>query len=428
MEYRGTVSESLEPTFENVTNQFVTTTMYKLLYSKEIPNFRMRFFEPEAMEFIKQILDKYSKQGKFSERKATEILKGLEEKNDFREEHPVMTINNYREFFEQLRQFYEEQINMFFKRTGFSSFHSYEMVNCFELIWLRATPEDFNDPETFLKKQVQMARDKTFQKYDEEVCLGKMPSLDNNILCIQNKVARIWDESSQEMHITIYDREYYQHKEWFNRPHYTLPVIRYGVFEQDGKKICRIGSIQNKELDEEQTDISKKVNRAKYKVNKGTSEQDRENVEPKNLITLSIFVDLLSREGITDIEVPAMYVLDHEWHKKIGDRMMKEFKSRWPTDNINESDTERYMRERKHLERTYGNQDLISEIKSERFMKTFTRLLQHYPNGEIFSYPTELDSSYHITIPQVKNKSEINGSLLQEMYSLVENQYSDIEI
>lgn len=428
MEYRGTVAESLEPTFENVTNQFVTTTMYKLLYSKEIPNFRMRFFEPEAMEFIKQILDKYSKQGKFSERKAAEILKGLEVKNDFDEEQPVMIINDYREFFEQLRQFYEEQINMFFKRTGFSSFHSYEMVNCFELIWLRATPEDFNDPETFLRKQVQMARDKTFQKYDEETSLGKLPSLDNNILCVQNKVARIWDESSQEMHISIYDKEYYDKKGLRYRPHYTLPVIRYGVFERDGKKVCRIGSIQNKEQDREKSEVSKRVNKAKYKVNEGVSQEDTQKIEPKSLIALSIFVNLLNQEGITDIEVPGMYVLDYEFHEKMSAKMIRDFNSRWREDYLIKENPERYIREREQMERTYGKEDLVSEIKSERFMIIFNRLLQHYPTGKVNSYPTEADCCYHITIPKIKSKNEINGAILQEMYGLVEKQYSDIEI
>lgn len=48
------------------------------------------------------------------------------------------------------------------------------------------------------------------------------------------------------MEITIYDKQYYDNKELWNRPHYTLPVIRYGIYEKENRKICSIGSIQDK--------------------------------------------------------------------------------------------------------------------------------------------------------------------------------------
>lgn len=429
MNYEGAVSERLKPTLKNVTNEFITSTMYRLLYSEEIPNFKVRFTESEAMEFIRGILREYTTTyGEFATRKSQEILKGLEEKADQNEEILVMVINSYQEFFEQLRQFYEQHIRLFFKRTGHSSFHSYAMKNCFELIWLRMMPEDFNDPEAFLRKQVQMIKDNTFEKYDEETCLGKARFLGDNVLCIQNKVARIWDESSQEMHIIIYDKDYYHRKELFNRPHYELPVIRYGIFEKDGKKVCCIASIQNKEDEQSKDATHKKVDRAKYKVNKGMAEVDMEKVEPKSLIAMSIFVNLLNQEGITEIEVPSMYVLDEEYHIKRSEKLIKEFRDRWPSQEVIEQDKKRYDREKRYLDRTYGKEELISEIKSERFIRIFNRLLQHYPSGEVKSYPSELDSCYHISIPRIKRKSEIKNEVLQELYGMVEKQYSDIEI
>ena len=48
--------------------------------------------------------------------------------------------------------------------------------------------------------------------------------------------------------------------------------------------------------------------------------------------------------------------------------------------------------------------------------------------GSVDSYPTELDSNYHITIPKIKSKREINSELLQEMYGLVAKQYEEIQI
>ena len=119
-----------------------------------------------------------------------------------------------------------------------------------------------------------MIKDTTFDKYDKETYLGKLDFLDNNIICIKNGIARTWDETSREIEITIYDKKYYNNAKLFDRPHYTLPVIRYGIYEKDGKKICYIGSIQNKSDDYKESDLKKKVNRKKYKVNDGVPEEE----------------------------------------------------------------------------------------------------------------------------------------------------------
>ena len=79
-----------------------------------------------------------------------------------------MVIHSYQDFFELLRQFYEQDIELYFERTGFDSFPSYEQTNCFEQLWLRATPEDFTDPEQFLKKSVILLKDHTLDKYNKE--------------------------------------------------------------------------------------------------------------------------------------------------------------------------------------------------------------------------------------------------------------------
>ena len=427
MEFAGNVSETLKPTYENVTKEFIESTLYTLLYNKSKTNFRMRFEEPEAMKYITEVLQESAKGGTYWERKSQEILKGLSKSEDLDDDTPVMVIRDYKAFFEGLTELCEQNVHQHFKRTKNSTFPWYERTNCMEEVWLRMAPEDFNDPEKFLRMQVQMAKDTTFNKYDKETCLGQSKILGENYICIQNKVARTWDEASQEMEITIYDKEHY-HKE--NRryiPNYKLPVVRYGIYEKDGHKICRIFSIQNTDTNQELNVVHKKVDRAKYKVNSGISEQDTEKVEPKNLIALSIFINLLNMEGITEIEAQGVYILDYEFHEKRNRRLIKDFNERW-TDEKKQEQPDMYIREKTYLDKSYGKEELISEIKTERFAKTFDRLLEHYPMGRVDSYPTEADSNYHITIPKIKSKSEINSELLQEMYGLVAKQYDDIQI
>lgn len=272
MENRS-IAESLKPTFENVTRKFIVETMYDILFNEELPNFKFEFREDEAIEFIEKVLESCTREYDFYKERAKKILESIKNKINGNEILPVMIVKDYKEFFEQLRKYYEQDIKLYFKRIGETAFPVYEQDNCFEQIWLRATPDDFNNPESFLKKQVQMITDNTLEKYDKETCLGKLEILNDNLICIRNGIARTWDENLREVEIRIYDKKYYNNIELFNRPHYTLPLIRYGIYEKDGKKVCYIGSIQNRvtslayrEIEKSQ-EVNKDIERKKYKVN-----------------------------------------------------------------------------------------------------------------------------------------------------------------
>lgn len=427
-----TIADCWLPTFENVSREFIIDSLGKILCSDEIPNFKFEFREKEAIEFIENIIKQYTNSFKDSEyekeiqARYEKIFYIIKQKTNENSEQPVMVVKDYEKFFEYLRQAYERHIELYFQRRKDSTgFNRWEKNNFFEQIWLRATPNDFNNPEEFLKKQAEMIKDTTFEKYDEEIYLGKLECLNNHIICIKNGIARTWDENFRQMEITIYDKEHYNNKELWNRPHYTLPVIRYGIYEKDNKKICSIGSIQDKNGRTEQNHLKKKIDRQKYKVNKDIPEEYTWKVEPKNVIALSIFINLLHREGITDIEVPSMYVLDHEYHRKRNKYLLKEFKQEWIREDIwerqkREKYPEEYKEAYKSFLKTFRKQDLISEIKTERLLLTARRLLNHYSKANVTAYPEEVDNYMHMQIPIVKDATEINGDILKEFYKLVQ--------
>lgn len=433
-----TIAESLKPTFENVTREFITDTLYKILFSDEFPNFKFDFREDEAIEFIEKTLQNYRDGFKDEslvqelKEKHKKILQQIKDKQNDNTTQPVMIVNDYREFFELLRQFYERDIELYFLRTQMSGFAVYEKNNCFEQIWLRATPDDFNNSEEFLKRQVEMIRDRTFEKYDKETYLGKLDFLDNNVICIKNEIARTWDENSREIVIKIYDKKYYNNTQLFIRPHCTLPVIRYGIYEKDGKKVCSIGSIQNrvnsladKEIYDKQ-EVNRKVERKKYKVNSEVPKEYTDKVEPKSILALSLFIDILNKEGITNIEIPSMYVLDYEYHEKMSKKLLENFNKEWTEERIKKSPL-LYKEESNYLKHTYNKQDLISEIKTEGMIRKFERVLYHYPKGTIKSYPGDVDSFLHINIPVIESENEVNGDVLVKLYRLVEERDRESE-
>lgn len=415
--YQGAVAEDWLPTFENVTREFITETLPRILFGEKLPNFTFDFREQEALDFIESVWSEHLKTYDFYKDKYEKVMKALRQPTNEDVDCPIMVINNYRQFFELLRQFYDRNIELYFLLTNNSAFPRSEKEICLEQIWLRATPDDFNNAEMFLKKQVAMITDTTFEKYDDEISLGAVTSFDNNIVCVKNGIARVWDENSREMEITIYDKNYYERKELYHRPHYTLPVIRYGIYERNGKKVCSIGSIQDKSDSFKQTDLSKKINRKKYKANEGISEEDTKQVEPKNILALSIFINLLNREGITEIEVPSLYVLDYDYHIKRNKQILKNFKKDWTEETIKKY-PEEYKRCSYYFNKSYNKQELISEIKTERILLTFRRLLQHYQNSSIISYPGDADSFMHLRVPIMKSENNINGSIFKELYNL----------
>lgn len=421
-----TIGERLKPTLKNVTEKFVTDTMYKLIFDKTLPNFNFDFREPEAINFIEYILKRYSIKYNFYHKESSQIIEHINSK-DFSNENPVMIIHNYQDFFELLRQYYEQNIELYFQRTGYSGFPCYEQTNCFEQIWLRATPEDFAYPEQFLRKGISLLKDHTLDKYNKETCIGKLSRFDDNPIFVQNKVARTWDENSKEFQITIYDKRHYNNMKLFNRPHYSLPVIRYGIYEKNGKKICHIGSIQDKKFsDLTDENLRKYINESRKCFNKGKlrSENFIEKVEPEKLLSLGIFIDILNKEGVYEIETPGMLVLDYDYHTKRGELAKANFDIEW-NEYKKKKCPDTYQRDLKYLSMNYNMQDTISEIKTERLIYTVKRLLSHYPNGKINSFPGDVDSFLRLTIPSIKQKSDINGTILQEIFSLVNNMYLD---
>ena len=102
-EYKETVAEEWMPTFENVTREFITDTLYKLLFSEDLPNFKFDFREDEAIEFIENILKRYSDKYDFYKEKSQKILQTIKKKSDENIEIPIMIVNDYKRFFELLR-------------------------------------------------------------------------------------------------------------------------------------------------------------------------------------------------------------------------------------------------------------------------------------------------------------------------------------
>ena len=431
--YAGDIVDSLIPTFENVIRLFTTETIPDILLNDKKISFNLVFNESDAIKHIEEVYEKYIAETYSGfQTQATTIIEILKQKNNVNNDLPSLVINDYRLFFELLREYYEKIIELFFVRTKASGFMVSEMKNCFEQIWLRATPEDFNNSEQFLRRQVEFINNTTFAKYDNEAIVGSLRFLDSHILAVKNEIARTWDETPQEFKIIIYDKEHYQNRKLFERPHFTLPVIRYGIYEKNGKKICHIGSVQTKKnmlykllTDKVPTDEIKKLfNRLRYKINKGMTDEGILETEPSHIIALNTFISFLHNEGITEIEAPSLHELDYQFHEKQNIIMVDNFQKEW-TEYKQNKFPERYLEEKAKLEKALNKEDIISRNKSQRFISNLVRIMHHYPKSEIKTYPGDYDSLLRINIPPPQTVLDIDNDILQEIYLLVDETYKE---
>lgn len=442
---KKTIAQSLTPTFENVTREFINRTMKKILLGEGKIKFNFIFTQPEALDFIEHTLTKTivayfprtfaignslklddvevaENVGDYKEYldDAKTIMNVLKNTNQSHNNLPSLIIKDYELFFELLRQCYEKTIDLFYERTELSGFFVYEMENLFEELWLRATPEDFDNPIEFLKTQVQLINDETLHQYKKETVLGELQLFDNNPIGIKTNIARTWDEAPFKLEIGIYDKRYCDNKELFIRPHYSLPTIRYSFYEKNNKKICVIGSIQKEpysKMDPEH--IKKMFERQKYKIFRGLTEVNCFEVEPSKLISLIIFIILLNKKGISEIEIPGLYSLDYQYHERRNINLKTEFEKKWTKHQI-ETSPQIYEEDLKWLENNLNKEDTISKNKTENLINLILFLQNYFPGLIINTYPGEVDNLLRISVPLINDETEINGDLAKELYILID--------
>ena len=80
-------------------------------------------------------------------------------------------------------------------------------------------------------------------------------------------------------------------------------------------------------------------------------------------ISISVIPSLLHKEGITEIEIPGLYVLDYEYHMKRNEKLLEDLKKDWPQERILEQ-PERYKKEKLYTKYLKEKQHQFHPISS----------------------------------------------------------------
>ena len=355
---------------------FILYNIHYLMFDEfEFPNISFDFKEKEAKREIYNLIMNELKLNceniKLSE--ADDIINAI---NNPDYTKPVIEISDYKRFFTSLNELIKNEV---------------DRQSILRFLWLRMTPDDFKKPEEFLEKNVSIMRDKTIDKYNIESVIENV-FFSDYFLTVANSKSKYFNESMKEVKFTLIK----------DNVEYQLPVVRYGIYERNNEKVCEIGSIQHitKNFQSgEEVKLEKKVDRLKYKLNAGVDLELIEDIEPKKLISLLLFIKLLQENGIKKLSIPSSYPLDREYHIKRVKRYEYFLEHRWI---ITKEDLEQREKEMKVLSRN-DRVDDICKTKTDNFIKLFERMMYHIEDSRVITYPNDEYSYLEIEIPSLEN-------------------------
>lgn len=241
-------------------------------------------------------------------------------------------------------------------------------------IWLRMGPDDVNNVENFLSKQLEFLQNRKLDMVEPLY----MDDLGEYKVYQRTDGNETWDETTRRMIFTLVDE---------NGTDYELPTILYDIDESNA---CYIYGVQdrNKKHDPH-------IERKLYILNKGI---DDPNVHPSKVFSLLLFMKELKRHNIKKVVVPTLQVLSYPYHEILSEQSVKnleEAKQRLEKNPDNPVVQADYKLMQGWYDRLHNNQDKISYLKSEELANLVYRITLHDDEIEIMN---DIDQSTDLNL------------------------------
>lgn len=249
------------------------------------------------------------------------------------------------------------------------------------------TSNDFNNVENYLKLRINFMKDQTLSSFLTENIFYSDILKQNIIIKLDKNYP--YDETPYSLNVILTDG--------INKC--LMPSIRLGI----DNDTCYIYAIQNPK--QEKTDYSKKINRKLFLVNENfidesNNDENIKDVTMSFILVTSILFGILDDLKINKIKVSPLLI--ERWNAK---RIMFDIKEEY-NKKLNRLST---------MKEDIENHDYIQTNLTEKFIRTFRRIMYHFSNIKINSYPYEIDDYLYL----INNGDySCNNNLLDEMYNL----------
>lgn len=317
-----------------------------------------------------------------------EVFTSIENDN-----YPTLIIKDYNIFIKLLEEYLKEEKKISRKIPSYIKEESKDKW-ILSYLFVNATPEDFKNPEEFIKRKINFLKDNTFDYLNNGIEL-KLPELFyNSILELKKEKNAISMETPYKITIKIRDKL---------SNTYDFPSIYYSIDEKGKNKTCYIYSVMvknKKNIDEQEQKFQKKINRLLYKLNNGLASNEDYNIKGEEnikdvsmsfILAINIFMSLLQKEKIRKVKIVPYLPL--------------RYLSRDIASNNNEE--------------LQNRNDSIQYNATNKLIRSFRRIAKQNKNISIELYPYELDE--FLTIDIGENREKIENELLETTTNKVSN-------
>ena len=279
-------------------------------------------------------------------------------------------------------------------------------------LFANASTEEFLDPEGMLRRRIDFLDDDSFEYLNEGKVIPLGSTFGNSDIFLKRTAQSVMMETPWKIDISLC--------KWVDDEMVSCPLadVSYGVREENGEKVCYVYSMMKPKEKGESSDrekiFRKRLNRELYKLNEGVLEQESEDfikyrngetrdyqenvtdVTQSFVLSLSIFVTLLQKEGISKIKVvpylPVRYV---------GRQITA----------MNVTNLERQQE-------LYDRNKRIQDNCTNKFMRTFRRVAYHMGDDlEMYSVPYEIDE--YMTFVLKSKSHDLNNPILNEVSNCI---------
>lgn len=383
--------------FKEAVTLFLDRTMSDLKNESEIPALNIVFPNSafKLFEYIKE--HPYTKDGSYVPPLYDRDIEKAKIENNSNPELPNIIIHNPVKFFQLLTDIINSWHDKKNKHWG-SYGHRALFIQNIKRLFLRMSPNDMLNIESFLQRELSFIQDKTFDEYiGKNTIIGEYEGYQ---LKTSLEEAPSWCETTNKMTFYLTND---------NNEFHTLPSIYFGITEEYGEQVCYIYAIQNERHRAE----NKRIQRTLYKLNKGIENPD---VNPASILVLQTFINMLKEKGITNIKVPCLQVLSYRYHEILSDTTKRDFEKNYSKEqleyinNLNSYDRERKLEEYEWQKLWYSHvvdkQDFISYTKTEGLFKIFIRVEEQFGSIELLNTPFIEDENLNIRISTEPKKQK----------------------
>lgn len=271
-------------------------------------------------------------------------------------------------------------------------------------LFVNATSSDFFNFTAHVQRYIEFLNNQELCKFNDGVLFQNNNILEDELLYIKNSKQSIMMETPNKLEILFVNKN-------DNHLFFMLPEISYAIANENGKKVCYIYSILNKEdinnlNDDKLLKYKKKISRLLYKLNSGILKLESDEYKNNNI---NYYV-----ENITDVSVSSvlsLYIFLNlvkdtvDVVKGVSYLPVRYYSRENAACKINNID------KRNQLDARNNN---IQKNLTDKFIRTFRRTLVYMPEMSIDSYPYEFDEFITCTFSK-KNNLFINNELIESL-------------